>query len=320
MWMSFAIALAADSGVVDPSTVRGMTISTPTYGVEWGSDAMAETLGELRSEGANWVSYHPYARVGRDGRVRSGLDPEKPPDWIVRPIREAHARGLKVMVKPHLAYWGRFEWRGAIAFEDPVVRAKFFAEYTTWIRAVAQVTREADAFVVGTELDGIRDADDEWRAVIREVRAVHPGHLTYAANWDTYERVGFWDALDCIGIQAYFPLVEHDRPPTDDELRAGWRARLAPIHALAAKQGKPVVFTELGYDASPRAAKEPWASGSGDPALQERLLRVALETVEADPVVTGAFLWKWFPGEAQVGDFRMSSAGVRQVLRSTWAE
>jgi hypothetical protein len=315
MWTLIAWALAAD-----PSIVRGVTVSTPTYGVEWGAPEMARTLDVLQSDGANWISYHPYARVDRDGSVRSRLDPDAPPDWLVRPIREAHARGLKVMVKPHLAYWGRFAWRGDITFEDPAERARFFREYTAWIVALARATAEADAFVVGTELDGIRGADAEWRQVIAAVRAVHPGHLTYAANWDTYERVGFWDALDCIGIQAYFPLVAHDREPTDAELRAGWRPHLARLADLSRRTGKPVVFTELGYDASPDAARTPWASGRGAPELQERLVRVALEVVEADPVVTGLFLWKWFPGEVQRGDFRVSRPPIRAVLRDVWSD
>ena len=40
-----------------------------------------------------------------------------PPDYIARPIREAHAQGLKVLIKPHIAYWGSpFRWRGEIKF------------------------------------------------------------------------------------------------------------------------------------------------------------------------------------------------------------
>ena len=306
-----ALALAAD-----PRIVQGMTVSTPTYGPEWGSPAMDRTLATLASDGANWISYHPYARVHADGRVRARLDP--PPDWLLHPIRAAHARGLKVLVKPHLAYWGSgFGWRGDIHFEDPAARARFHREYADWIVELARLTRDADAFVVGTELDGTLGEESAWRSLISAVRAVHPGHLTYAANWDRHAEVPFWDALDAVGIQAYFPLVEHDRAPTEAELDAAWDRILAEMAAVERRTGKPVVFTELGYDAGSTAAREPWRSGSDDPELQRRLLDHALTRI-ADSSVRGAFLWKWFPGELPRGDFRMSRADLRAVLREHW--
>jgi hypothetical protein len=50
--------------------------------------------------------------------------------------------------------------------------------------------------------------EKEWRRVIAAVRGVTSARLTYAANFDAYQRVAFWDALDAIGIQAYFPLTD----------------------------------------------------------------------------------------------------------------
>jgi hypothetical protein len=309
--------------------VRGMTVSTPTWGWEWGSDQMGGTLDVLREIGVNWVSIHPYAGIGADGSVEfRPIDPDAPPDWLVRPIREAHARGMHVVVTPHLAHWGSpFAWRGAIAFPEPAARARFFREYTAWVRTVAQAARGADALVVGSELDGTVAHDAEWRAVIAEVRAVFPGPLTYAANWDAFERVPFWDAVDVAGIQAYFPLVDGDSPhprdsaPSDAALDAGWDRVMARMRAFRQRTGKHVVFTELGYDASPGAAARPWESGpgGGDGAdLQRRCLRAALRAVDREPAVIGAFLWKWFPGEVARGDFRMSDPAVRAVIAEVW--
>ena len=53
-------------------------------------------------------------------------------------------------------------------------------------------------------------------------RAVYKGKLTYAANWDgEFEEVAFWDALDVIGVQAYFPLTE-ERVPSVTKLTQAW--------------------------------------------------------------------------------------------------
>lgn len=303
--------------------VRGITISTPTWGWEWGSDAMVGTLEAVRSDGANWIAIHPYARVGADGSVSfRPIDPSAPPAWLDRPLREAHARGLKVMIKPHLAYWGSgFSWRGAVHFDDPRDRERFFSSYRAWITAVAAASRRADAFVVGTELSRLEDEDAAWRAIIADVRQVYPGHLTYAANWDSYARVPFWDALDAIGIQAYFPVVEAGEAITPETLRAGWARILPALRALHRRTGKPIVFTELGYDADPRAAERPWATGGGGvegQRVQRAALDVALRVIADEPSVRGVFLWKWMPGELPRGDFRLSEPRVRRTIRDVW--
>ena len=316
-WWLASLALAVD--------VRGMTVSCPTWGGEWGSDEMVATLDVLRLEGVNWVSIHPYARIFADGTVRfRPIDPDDPPEWLVRPIREAHTRGMKILIKPHLAYWGSpFSWRGAIEFDDPDARTRFFSTYEAWVTLLARVVSDADAFAVGTELGRLSGEEHAWRRIISQVRQRFPGHLTYAANWDEFDRVPFWDAVDAVGIQAYFPVLDNASAsaPTDSELDAGWGRILDRIRAFAARTDRPIVFTELGYDWSVEAPVEPWATGrrtAEGEAVQRALLRAAMRAIEREPRVVGAFLWKWFPGERQHGDFRMSSPDNRAVIREMW--
>jgi hypothetical protein len=318
--IALLLALAtAQVSPTDPSIVHGMTLSTPTYNGEWGSDALPGTFEVLASEGINWVSYHPYARIRRDGSVTMEFDPDHPPEWLTRPIRDAHARGLKVMVKPHLAHWGSgFSWRGDIAFDTPEAEARFFREYTAWITAVARITCAADAFVVGTELDATTHNIAAWREVIANVRTVFPGALTFASNWDKFGNIAFWDDLDAVGIQAYFPVLRDSEGVTVANIEAGWTRILTDVHAVSARTGKPVIFTELGYDAHSDALLRPWEGGRGDNATQAMALSTTLRILDADPIVRGAFLWKWFPGEVQRGDFRMSHPEVRAILREQW--
>ncbi len=306
--------------------VRGITVSTPTYGPEWGTPAMAATLDRLVDLGATWFAYHPYGGIDKKGAVggRWSRGTELPA-WVTAPIDMARERGLKVLVKPHLAHWGSgFSWRGDIRFGERETEQRFFAQYTAWIRKMAEACTDADAFCVGTELDGTTHDQAAWRSIIAAVRDETDAHLTFASNWDSYTRIRFWDALDCIGVQAYFPLV-NDREvpkgtlPTVSQLDAGWDRVLKRLHRFAEPLDRPVVFTELGYDASDRAAHEPWASGRGGHELQERALRVALRRIEADLTVVGSFLWKWFPGEVQRGDFRMSRPELQQLIAEVWS-
>lgn len=326
---AFVVCMAWVSSALLPQqpaareVVRGVTVSTHRSGQEWAADSIAGTFADVRSLGANWVAIHPYARIADDGSIRfPAIDSAHPPETIVRPIREAHALGLKILIKPHLAYWGsRFDWRGAICFESDQHWQRFWTDYRTWILEVAAVAADADAFAVGTELDRTLHFDDRWRSLIREVRARTGARLTYAANWTDFEQVGFWDALDSIGIQAYFPLSDSDRP-NEAELVVAWRDRMKSLAGFAERLGKDIVFTELGYNQSFSAAREPWSSRSDGPEaaeLQRLCMRVALAAIEEEPRVVGAFLWKWFPRPRPAGrDFRLAYPEMEEVIRSIW--
>ncbi len=303
--------------------VRGVTISTHGSGRDWGHDVIVPTIAEIRSIGAGWVATHPYARIGADGSVRfADFADGEPPEYLVRPIREAHAQGMKILIKPHLAYWGSpFAWRGEIEFDAEQAWQRFFADYERWIVKLARACRAADAFAVGTELDRTVHREARWRAIIDRVRAATPAPLTYAANWTDYRRVPFWDAVDAIGIQAYFPLAER-AAPSRQQLRDGWARLMTGLRAYSVARGRHIVFTELGYNRSHQAPVRPWeahSDGADAEAIQLACLATALEAIEREPRVVGAFLWKWFPGEyGRRGNFRVDAPAVRALIARHW--
>ena len=109
--------------------------------------------------------------------------------------------------------------------------------------------------------------DAHWRRLVSSVREVYEGELTYAANFDQYEHVGFWDVLDVIGINAYFPLRSSWDPDLGGEelyarLEAGWTGVLGRLEHFRETRNLelPVVFTELGYVARRHSTIEPWAA------------------------------------------------------------
>ena len=312
----------------DPyAVVRGMTVSCPGAGRIWGTDEMVETMRELKTLGVNWISIHPYASIRGDGTVGQSRMSRmyEDPSWLIRPIHEAHALGLKIMIKPHISYWGSpFEWRGEIEFDSETEWRRFFTTYERWIGLVAELSREADAFVVGTELDRTVQHQAEWRRIIGIVREQTSAPLTYSAGWDTFERVPFWDALDAIGIQAYFPLVDHERLPTPEELDRSWAQLMERLEAFAAGHEREIVFGELGYNLSSTAAVRPWeyAQGGERPdEVQRRALTAALKAIERSQTVSGAFLWKWFPeGGWSRGNFLKSTPSMREVISRFWSD
>ncbi len=322
-----APAETASPSATDARFVHGVTISCQTWGWEWGTDGFVGELDRLRDLGVNWVAIHPYGSIRADGGVEARrLDPAQPPEWITRPIREAHARGMSILVIPHLAYWGSpWSWRGAIEFDTPEKLARFFDTYRAWIVSVARIAHEADGFCVANELEKLACHEPEWRGVISAVRDVTRARLTWAANWSGYRDVRFWDALDAIGVQAYFPLCEREDPPVEDLQRA-WKPILAELREFHERVGKPVVFTELGYRAALDAAREPWTyrEAHGEQralaeSVQARCLEVALAAIEPEREwLRGAFLWKWFVGGSGRSNFRVDCESMRAAIRALW--
>lgn len=118
-----------------------------------------------------------------------------------------------------------------------------------------------ELFSIGVELGRTVEREAEWRSLIRAVRQVFSGRLTYSGNWaGDYEIAPFWDALDFIGVDAYFPLS--DRPDADRAtLAAGARRVVAELRAAAERYRKPVILTEVGFAAHRGAWVEPHQEG-----------------------------------------------------------
>lgn len=322
--LAAALAAGATSREPPAAFMRGMVVSCPTWGPIWGSPLMAEALTELRQLGVEWIAIHPYAGVRRDGRIR--FTPAESTGFLERAAKLTREAGIKLFWKPHLAYWGSFDWRGEIAFgEDEAAWRRFFDGYREFIVDQARFAEQAGAelFAVGVETDATTFHEEEWRRIVAAVRQVYRGQITYAANWDNLDEVGFWDAVDVIGVHGYFPLADGDSPDAESLYR-GWDAPLAGLRRLAAAEGgKPVVFAELGYNRSPDAARRPWEyrvrDSAENRALRQRLIEVALARLEAEPLVRGVFWWKWIPGDTRFDrDFSMRDPEARAALAQHW--
>ena len=117
----------------------------------------------------------------------------------------------------------------------------WFNNYTKFITHYAKIARDEDVefFCIGTELTFAVTRTDMWKnKVIPEVRNAYKGRIIYAANWDEYMKVGFWEDLDYAGIDAYFPLADKGTPKYE-ELKQGWRKWAKDIGEWK-KQSSPI--------------------------------------------------------------------------------
>jgi len=221
--------------------------------------------------------------------------------------RQADSLGMGVILKPHIWIGGYDEAqdRSEIGFEAESAWTQWESSYRRFLMVYARLAAEidADALVLGTELSSVATTRAPFfRALADTVRTVYDGDLTYAANWhDEYRQVAFWDALDYVGVQAYFPISDGPNPSLDT-LQARWRTHRQALADIHQQTGKPVLLTEIGYRSARTAAEAPWRwpereseSVPPDSALQAQCYRAFFSTMDRAPWFAGAVIWKWHP-------------------------
>ncbi|HHL52221.1 MAG TPA: glycoside hydrolase, partial [Flammeovirgaceae bacterium] len=294
--------LLACNGADQRSYITGISLVAAPDSVQ-GADVAA-----IRHTGAQWVSLMPYGFVDRQsGRLVYNSDRQwwgETDEGIRQAAARCRAAGLRLMLKPHI--WLRHgSYTGHWLPPDSIqqVFEESFREYVLHYAGLAQEL-EAEIFCLGTEWQTFVQARPQyWRQLIKEVRAVYSGKLTYAANWDEYQDCPLWKNLDFIGVNAYFPLSDKEKP-TKEDLRQGWQRWKTDMATIATRIGKPVLFTEYGYRSRLANTSKPWeAEREGEVSLgnQQLAYRVMFEEVWTESWVAGGFVWKWFVGHKQRG-------------------
>lgn len=264
----------------------------------------------LKQNNVEWVTMVPflsqkqYNTPSINSRLLNDTSATKFDDW--RQIKSrADVYGFKVMFKPHVWLLERDDghWRSDIAMENKADWNEWFSIYNGYILDYARLAEslKMEAFCIGTELKStIMRHPEKWCDLIAEVRKVYSGKLTYGANWDSeFSEIPFWDDLDFIGIQAYYPISQNLNPELA-ELEAGWNAHLKTLETLSTTYNKPIVFTELGYKSTENAAIKPWEWGSSRNKLQKISKRTQamcyqafFNTIWKKDWFEGVHLWEW---------------------------
>jgi uncharacterized membrane protein len=303
---------------------------------EYDSAAGGTSRAALRDTGANWMGLLVtwYQQDASSNVIARHPDPNKDhTDARIRTaIRDAHSRGLQVMLKPHVDALNG-QWRGDF---NPSNAAAWFQSYTQFIVHYAQIAQEegAELFCMGTEFKTISGAAnrDRWVAVIGAIRNAYGGPLTYAANAtfpaDEFTSVSFWDQLDIIGLDGYFTLTDQNNP-TLAQLISAWTSNrfgeniVAAVQNFASSRQKPLIFTEIGYKSTDGTNREPWnfgLSGAVDTAEQRDCYEAAFTVWSQQSTwMRGFFWWAWPvpPPAANDGDYNPRSKPAETVLR-TW--
>ncbi|MEM9888239.1 MAG: hypothetical protein AAF849_20260 [Bacteroidota bacterium] len=259
----------------------------------------------IQQLGADWIALVPYAFTRQnDPNVFYGSDRQWWGERVVgieESIRLAKEAGIKVMLKPQVYIPGG--WTGEMNYDEQAEWESWEKGYDAYLLLMAELAEkhQVDLLCVGTEFKiGAKKRESYWRSLIQRTRAIYKGKLVYAANWDAYESIPFWDALDYVGINAYFPLVDQ-KTPSVETIAAAWQPIYKQIESFQKKMDRPIIFTEFGYLSVDGCTYNTWELESRVRSLpineqaQANAYQALFQTFWEADWWQGGFVWKWFP-------------------------
>jgi hypothetical protein len=312
-----ALLCAAPAHADVPQRGFVLTGSTAASYLSFDSD---HKLQRMAGDGSNQAAV--FTQWFMDGPTSSQIapDPARTPtdDSILHAMGVAHAAGMAVTLKPQLGIRSG-NW---IGYAHPADLDVFWADYRTMLLHYADLAQQGGAsmLVIGTEMATLSYDDARWRSLIAEVRTHFSGELTYAANYDEFQQVPFWDALDYIGIDAYFGLADDADPaPGTDALAGAWsdRGYLARIRAVSERVGRKVLFTEIGYRGTHGTAAHPniWnGTQVTDTLAQASAYEAFYRTVSQQPWMAGFYWWEVNADSWWVQDYNPMGKQAEQVM------
>lgn len=237
--------------------------------------------------------------------------------------------GVKIMLKPQIWVW-KGEFTGDMTMNSEEDWNALEASYSDFILTYAKLAEETKVHIycIGTELEEfVKHRPQYWQDLVGKVRNVYSGKITYAANWDEYSRTPFWEKLDYIGVDAYFPLSDESHP-TLEQMKLGWQRWKTKLDTLSKSKAKPILFTEFGYRSMDYTAKKPWLV---DRNQMDVNLKAQADATQAifdefwkEQWFAGGFVWKWFihhddSGGREDNRFTPQNKPAESVIRNHYA-
>ncbi|WP_299677280.1 glycosyl hydrolase [uncultured Dokdonia sp.] len=282
--------------------LKGFNFAHEGYSIYNGylSQKATEAIAKQQDMGSNALAIVPYSyiRMGSTPTYlsigsRAGSENDQ---GVVHSAYEAKKRGMQSLLKPQVFFGS--SWPGALTYETEADWNAFFDYYYRWIRHYAFLAEihQIDALCMGVEfVKATLSHSKQWKEMFKKTRGLYQGNLTYAANWgEEFETIDFWNELDFIGLNSYYPLSKNDTP-TDEELKTNFEGIKTKIEKVYQAYKKPIVFTEIGFRSIEMPWKNPHADGDTpfNDTHQRRCYEVIFEGIENEPWCAGILWWKF---------------------------
>ena len=278
----------------------------------WRRELLQDQIDQLLKNNIEWITFVPYGDQKDYDSNSIGYRRQDYSGWsrrdssFMKCINLLKTKGFHIMMKPHIWIYSSSssKWRSDIAHSNEEDWKKWSQNYSDFIQHYAKLSEllDVETFCIGTELhQTVLDHPEFWNQLIIDIRKIYSGQITYAANWnEEVNDVSFWNELDFIGIQAYYPLTKKTEPSVKDLVK-GWKVHVQQIKKIQKKYNKPILFTEIGYKSTSDAAIEPWQWADGYSSLYKKVstqtqancYEAFFRTFWKEEWFAGAHFWQW---------------------------
>jgi len=302
--------------------IKGFTWGWTGWRGQYLGDRPADSMKKLAETNSNWVCISFGADMDKpnvpeihwgDSYSRMATDAE-----IKHAIQLARDNNLKVILKPVVnVYDGT--WRAWIKFEDKPEKKnmtqwnKWWNNYRSFILHYAKIAEDTNCemFCMGCEMESTEEFEIRWRNLLTEVRQIYGGPLVYNANHGREDKITWLDAVDVIGLSAYYPVGTDDVltalkddlskiPPSDTSVESQkqrWIPIRQQLEQLSKKFNRPIFFIEIGLCNAKGCAAAPWTHEDPnmiyDAEEQSRFYQATVETFWNQPWFIGFTWWEW---------------------------
>ena len=193
-----------------------------------------------------------------------------------------------------------------------------------------------DEYIVATQ----HRYTSQWKSLITDIRHAYSGKLTYAANWSgagqygvsqpEFQQIEFWNDLDYIGVDMYYPLTSSvaDSLPSFDVAVQRMLANTSPYSVLNYTLRKPIIITETGIQSVHGALASPWDYSLGaapgaiqDTLVQELYYRVMINAFGNQSWCAGMFWWHWesVPSSNAATNYTPKDKSAARILKQWYS-
>ena len=268
----------------------------------YGSAASKPLYKHFKELGLNSVQFNTFAyqkNIQTPKLIWRGR-PNLSTDSVLKEIERAHQHKITVMLKPHI-WIGGFppnEWRNEIDYKNPSKRNKWFNEYKRFIQDQIDIAiqGQVEYFIIGTELVRLTKYTEFWYELITMIKeSGYQGQLSYACESWNAKNIKFWNQLDFIGLNFYYPFK--NQPQLPKNLIQFYKEKILEHASHAKSLNKPIVFTEFGFPSHNQAIFAPHSWPSKDNSINLEQQSLGYESVylamKKNIFPMGIYFWKY---------------------------